>query len=451
MQLNKISGIALIFFFAMFTLDLSAHFAVSPCDDPDNVTDFINPPADITLTCEELATTIPETLSYFNNQSGACEISGSVSATVTGAQNSCGGLVTYNWEFTDECGRFISHTQVVTVEPVSIAAFVNPPAEGSINCDEIETFSSAALIYTNGSNGACLIEGTAEAVADGTFDICGSSVIYTWEFTDECGRLISHAQKVTVEPILEAAFIDPPADISISCNEIATFAPSTLTYTNGSNEPCLIEGAVEAVADGTFDICGSSIIYTWEFEDDCSLTILHSQTVNLSPVPEASFLNPPGPITITCEEWSTFIPATLGYSNNQDGACEISGSISAVSNDPLEPCGNDIIYSWEITDLCGRVITYNQVVTVETVLATNSITKDNIKVYPNPTSHMLNIKSDYQITSLNLYTTTGNSLHRSQGIKANNMEIDLSTYPLGLYLLHVETEKGGWIEKVVKR
>jgi len=87
----------------------------------------------------------------------------------------------------------------------------------------------------------------------------------------------------------------------------------------------------------------------------------------------------------------------------------------------------------------------------ECIVATNSISKDNIQIYPNPTSNLLNVKSDYKITSLKLYTTTGNNMFQSLNIDVNTFEIDLSTYPSGLYLLHVETENGRWIEKVVRR
>ena len=87
----------------------------------------------------------------------------------------------------------------------------------------------------------------------------------------------------------------------------------------------------------------------------------------------------------------------------------------------------------------------------ECIVATNSFTKDNIQIYPNPTSHMINIKSEYKITALNLYTTTAKSVFQALNTSINNSEIDLSLYQSGLYLLQVETEKGRWVEKVVKR
>lgn len=296
MQLNKIPGIILILFFTMFNDDLSAQLSVSPCDDADNVTDFINPPSSIILSCDEWSTFVPVTLSYFNNQEGACEISGSVAPTLTGNNDSCGGLITYSWEFTDVCGRFISHIQEVTIEPSMIAAFVDPPSDVIINCDEAETFSPNTLTYTNESNGACLIEGTVEAIADGTFDICGNSVTYIWEFVDECGQIINH-----------------------------------------------------------------------------------NQTVSLSPIPEASFINPPPSITITCEEWSTFTPPTLSYSNNQNGMCEISGSVSTIFTEPQEPCGTDISYNWEFTDVCGRFISHTQVVTVMQTVMSQNLSFDDVQ------------------------------------------------------------------------
>lgn len=84
-------------------------------------------------------------------------------------------------------------------------------------------------------------------------------------------------------------------------------------------------------------------------------------------------------------------------------------------------------------------------------VSNNSVKKENIQIYPNPTVNKLYIKSDYTITFLELYTTTGKSIYQTQYPNVNNMEIDMNKYPSGLYLLQIKTEKGRWVEKVVRR
>ena len=61
-------------------------------------------PPSMTITCAEIPTTTLD-LNYDNGESGACQISGTVSPTVTGSADLCGGEITYEWTFTDEIGR----------------------------------------------------------------------------------------------------------------------------------------------------------------------------------------------------------------------------------------------------------------------------------------------------------------------------------------------------------
>ncbi|MFT6333311.1 MAG: putative repeat protein (TIGR01451 family) [Halioglobus sp.] len=132
--------------------------------------------------------------------------------------------------------------------------------------------------------------------------------------------------------------------------------------------------------------------------------------------------------------------------------------ITICEDEDYEGLDSTGVYTFEIIDPntnCPVIRTINLTVLPLTddacITATNLITKENIQIYPNPTSNLLNIKSDYQITSFDLYTTSGKSLHRGQDIKVNNVEIDLSRYATGLYLLQIETINGRWIEKVVRR
>ncbi|MDF1698981.1 MAG: hypothetical protein P1U56_24225, partial [Saprospiraceae bacterium] len=328
---------------------------------------FIDPPDDITISCNEWLSYTPPSLSYTNDQNGACEISGSVPAMTTDFHDPCGNAITYTWEFTDVCGRTIDHTQVVTIEPKPLASFVDPPADVTINCDELQTFAPAELNVTNNQIGDCLIQGTVNATADGVLDDCGNSVTFTWDFTDDCGRPITHSQTVTVEPVPEALFINPPPNITINCDQLQTFVPDVLTYSNGGSGNCLIEGTIDPVDDGTLDICGNTVNYSWMFTDDCGRTIIHNQSVTVEPIPPASFINPPASVTINCDELQVFVPEILTYSNGGSGNCLIEGTIDPVGDGTLDICGNSVTYTWEFTDQCARLISHTQTVTVEPI------------------------------------------------------------------------------------
>ncbi|MBL0082096.1 MAG: hypothetical protein IPP37_06525 [Saprospiraceae bacterium] len=150
---------------------------------------------------------------------------------------------TYTWTFTDQCNRTITHVQNLTITPLPPPAFVNPPANITVNCDQIPA-AGTVLSVSNGS-AVCPITAMVTPVQSGTADMCGGLITYTWTFTDQCNRTINHAQTVTVNPMPIAAFVSPPANITVNCDAIPA-AGAVLTATNGS-ATCPINAMVTPV------------------------------------------------------------------------------------------------------------------------------------------------------------------------------------------------------------
>ncbi len=238
---------------------------------------FADEPADITLDCVE-DIIADEEVTWTDN----CAGTGTITPVVEENYTPCGGgTIDRTWTFSDNCANTETYTQTIALDPIPAAEFLSPPSDSSISCDSAQIFTPVNLFYTNMASGACEISGSVSPTSVGTFDLCGGSVTYTWEFTDQCGRAISHSQVVSVEPIPEAGFINPPADITIGCNEVETFIPDTLMYTNGGTGICLIEGTVVPTSNVPLDTCGISVTFTWEYTDLCFRIITHSQTVTV--------------------------------------------------------------------------------------------------------------------------------------------------------------------------
>ena len=72
------------------------------------------------------------------------------------------------------------------------------------------------------------------------------------------------------------------------------------------------------------------------------------------------------------------------------------------------------------------------------------------RYYPNPTNGIINIKADIDIDEIFLTDLTGKLLQSLTRMKKDRVyQMDLSIYPVGLYLLRYEHE-GEWISgKVV--
>ena len=317
---------------------------------------FTNPPADQTVTCDNIPTSAAD-LNYTNGGSGACEISGMISPTQSGSVDICGGTISYNWDFTDVCGNTISHTQNITVTPTAPPAFINPPADINVTCDNIPT-SAPDLDYTNNENGSCLVIGTVSPTQSGSADICGGTISYNWDFTDICGNNISHTQNITVTPAAPPAFINPPADINVTCDNIPTGAPD-LDYSNNENGSCLVTGTVSPTQSGAVDICGGTVSYNWEFTDICGNNISHTQNITVIPAAAPTFINPPADINVTCDNIPTGAP-DLDYSNNENGSCLVMGTVSPTQSGSADECGGTISFTWTFTDICNNTITHIQ-------------------------------------------------------------------------------------------
>jgi Leucine-rich repeat (LRR) protein len=74
---------------------------------------------------------------------------------------------------------------------------------------------------------------------------------------------------------------------------------------------------------------------------------------------------------------------------------------------------------------------------------------NTVKIYPNPTSSIINIASDFDIESIELYDVQGRILERHFET-ASFTKLDISGKSKGIYFLKIKTEKGSKIEKLVK-
>src|SRR5690606_23575529 len=197
-------------------------------------------------------TFVATNLDYTNNETGACEIAGTELGDITGTFDECDGVLTQTWTFVDDCGRQIQHVQTITIDPAPIAAWVNPPVDITISCDDALTFVATNLDYTNNETGACEIAGTELGVIAGTFDECEGTLIQTWTFVDDCGRQIQHVQTITIEPAPIAAWVNPPVDITISCDDALTFVRSDVHKTELESRECDVAGMELDMITGSF-------------------------------------------------------------------------------------------------------------------------------------------------------------------------------------------------------
>ncbi|WP_332452775.1 T9SS type A sorting domain-containing protein [Chryseobacterium aquaticum] len=86
----------------------------------------------------------------------------------------------------------------------------------------------------------------------------------------------------------------------------------------------------------------------------------------------------------------------------------------------------------------------------EAVLSTNdnsAITKNKLSISPNPTSNILNIKTDSKINAVSVVDMTG----RKVNVKLQGNQVDVRELPVGNYLINIDTKDGVSTEKFIKK
>ncbi|MBC5834818.1 T9SS type A sorting domain-containing protein [Flavobacterium sp. F372] len=86
-----------------------------------------------------------------------------------------------------------------------------------------------------------------------------------------------------------------------------------------------------------------------------------------------------------------------------------------------------------------------------TILGTEEFGIDNeISIYPNPTSSIVNIKSGYNINSIVISDITGNVVFESKNTNNTDLILDINNYASGIYFANISNEKGNIIKKIIK-
>ncbi len=105
-----------------------------------------------------------------------------------------------------------------------------------------------------------------------------------------------------------------------------------------------------------------------------------------------------------------------------------------------------VFYNLEITDSLGCSVKDDIFEVYVTPSSTNSIDLSNLKIFPNPTSDILNIQFDNQIEKVKLLDIEGKFI-----IELKGNHINLSTLSDGIYILQVNLANGQLINKLVSK
>jgi len=230
-------------------------------------------------------------------------------------------------------------------------------------------------------------------------------------------------------------------------------------YTGPSTGTGTIQMRVLGV-NGTTSTAIGGFIYNVATKEIRGLGLFTDQTTLTPGVFSIGFAAAPG-VLLTANTW-----ATLEFRYNKTTGAFTwfwptgSGSIAAdTSTLALIPglVGQDL-YLFNVT-AAGNTVSKTagfDNVTVEftnnAALSTNDLSSyvratPAVKLFPNPTSDILNIMSDSKIINVSVSDFSGKKLN----VRMMDNKIDVSALPAGNYLINIETKDGISVEKFIKK
>ncbi|WP_299229296.1 T9SS type A sorting domain-containing protein, partial [uncultured Psychroserpens sp.] len=259
----------------------------------------------------------------------------------------------------DECGRPLSAGPYeFDVEQAPEADVTVPQFPLDIECVDAAGYEAADATYSNGlEETACEISGsiTADVVKD--YDQCGGTITISYSGQDECGRPLSAGPyTIEVKPAPAPVF-DEILNASIPCEELDTYEPEFLGYSNGLQGPCGINGEVQGVADefdgscGTFDVNFSYV--------SCGVEITATQVITVIDETPPMFTGEAYPQGISnVNGCLSDAPAPLTEAEVaamfMDNCGDVNVTLTIVSPEENTDCQWAVLYRYDIKDDCDN-------------------------------------------------------------------------------------------------
>lgn len=261
-------------------------------------------------------------------------------------------------------------------------------------------------------------------ITDGTAFVPTSSATYIVTLTSgACSNTDQVLVTVNSLPTVSAG-----ADQTVCVGVAVTLNGSgvtNLTWNNGA----LNATPIVPMSTTTYTLTGTDA-------NGCSNTDQVVITVIPSPVATATVSNS---TTITAT------PAGLNYQWNS--SCPINQLINGETNASFVAATNGS-YSVTVTTSEGCSST-SACVEINAVSLNESKFVSNVSIYPNPTKGKVNLTIPTEQANVSVYNALGKVIANYNNVQ-NGASIDLSNNPNGVYLIHVSTEKGTSILRVVR-
>ncbi|MFK7756394.1 MAG: T9SS type A sorting domain-containing protein [Flavobacteriales bacterium] len=177
---------------------------------------------------------------------------------------------------------------------------------------------------------------------------------YVYRAIDACGNATVVTQVITNSDTTPPVFVDPPADMTVSCEEGEGELVECVATDNCVGEITYTEEEVitPGLCDNTY-----TVVRTWTATDICGNSAEHMQTIEVVDN-EAPVITCPENITHSCEETPDY-----GMATATDNCTELP-SVTMEESTEGDSCGSVITRVYTATDECGNTSTCTQTITI---------------------------------------------------------------------------------------
>jgi PKD repeat protein len=152
------------------------------------------------------------------------------------------------------------------------------------------------------------------------------------------------------------------------------------------------------------------------------------------------------PFDLACVNWPAFL---LTGGLPEDGV--YSGDY--VTDGMFDPAAagigdHTIFYSYTNEGGCEAIA--EQILTVDACAGISENLEKSIKIYPNPTTEIVNLISDSQIVRIHLYNYVG-QIVLEKNVNGNSCQLNISEFKSGIYSIRLETKDGIVVKQILKK
>ena len=307
--------------------------------------EFINFPADITISCDDEIPAVEYPTAVDN-----CDEEVEYAMTQDQMPGSCpqSYFIYRTFRGYDNCGNERVETQTITVVDETAPVFDEQANSFSYECN-----SEIPVIQPTASDNCGAVTFTyIDAVPSVEGPACQVPMQRVWIATDECGNSSEFTQTITIVDT-QAPVVNPyTIELDMPCDAVSN---EIMISAEDCND-VIITFSDELVSGS----CAGRIIRTYSVSDACGNVTsgLIQQIINLIDVTGPAVAVTPVDVTIDCGET---VPA---YEPVWSDNCAEELEFAAASSISADDCTTVINQSWTAVDPCGNTTTVSRTVTI---------------------------------------------------------------------------------------